>query len=190
MVPSPRKGGKPMASETPKQPEPVAETASRGGRRKIMINLGIILGIMLGEGVGVFFLARQFSGPPASAEGSEVHGLKPAEGQKAPEDTEVEVVKIRAQNEKSQQMIVYDMTVAISISEKQALDLTSLINRKKATIQDRLSRVVRSLDPQRFSEPDLATLRQQFKLELGQILGDDKAVKEVLIPSIVKYSDN
>jgi flagellar basal body-associated protein FliL len=136
-------------------------------------------------------IARHLGGgAPAAAEAHEVHGLKPDEGHKAPAETEVEVVKLRAQNEKSQQMVVYDMTVAISISEKDALNLTNTINRKKATIQDRLSRVVRSLDPQRFTEPDLATLRQQFKLELGQVLGDEKAVKEVLIPSIVKYSEN
>jgi flagellar basal body-associated protein FliL len=178
-----------MANETSTE-EAGNAVPPRGGRRKTLMNLGIILGVMLGEGVGVFFLARQFAGPPASAEGSESHGLNPNEGKKAPQDTEVEVVKLRAQNEKSQQMVVYDMTVAISISEEKALDLTSLISRKKATIQDRLSRVVRSLDPQRFSEPDLATLRQQFKLELGQILGSEKDVKEVLIPSIVKYSDD
>ena len=150
----------------------------------------MVLGIMVAEGVGVFVLARHLGGPPASAEASPVKGLDPHEGKKEPADTEVEVVKFRAQNEKSQQMVIYDITVAISIPEKDALTVTNAISRKKATIQDRLSRVVRSLDPQRFTEPDLATLRQQFKLELGQILGDEKAVKEVLIPSIVKYSDN
>jgi flagellar basal body-associated protein FliL len=159
----------------------------------MLLSIAVIVGVMLGEGVGVFILARHLGGPPAAAEGAEghdAHGLKHDEGEKAPEDTEVEVVKFRAQNEKSQQMVVYDMTVTISISEKDALSLTNTINRKKATIQDRLSRVVRALDPQRFTEPDLTTLRQQFKQELGQILGDEKAVKEVLIPSIVKYSDN
>ena len=179
-----------MAHAASNQETAISEAPARGGRRKLLINLGIIGGVMLGEGLGVFFIARQFSGSPAAAEGSQVRGLMPDEGKKAPQDTEVEVVKIRAQNEKSQQMIVYDLTVAISIPENQALDLTSLIGRRKATIQDRLSRVVRSLEPQRFSEPDLATLRQQFKLELGQILGDEKAIREVLIPSIVRYSDN
>jgi hypothetical protein len=154
------------------------------------MNAGILLGIMAAEGAGVFMLARQFSGGPAVAHAQDVHGLKPDEGKKAPQDTEVEVVKLRAQNEKSQQMVVYDMTVYITISEADALSLTSTLNRKKATIQDRLSRVVRSLDPQRFTEPDLATLRQHFKIELGQIVGNEKAVKEVLIPSIVKYSEN
>lgn len=180
-----------MASEQANQDEIVADAPSKGGgRKKLLLNLGIILGVMIAEGAGVFFFARHLGGPPATAEAGEVHGLKPEEGVKTPEDTEVEVVKFRAQNEKSQQMVVYDMTVAISIEEKDALVLTNTISRKKATIQDRLSRVVRAMDPQRFTEPDLITLRQQFKLELGQILGDEKAVKEVLIPNIVKYSDN
>jgi flagellar basal body-associated protein FliL len=170
--------------------EETAAEAPPSGRKKLMINLAILLGVMAAEGVGVFMLARHLGGPPQHAQAEEVHGLKEGEGEKAPQDTEVEVVKFRAQNEKSQQMVVYDMTVFMVISEKDALNLTNIKNRKQATIQDRLSRIVRSLDPQRFTEPDLATLRQQFKLELGEILGDEKAVKEVLIPSIVKYSDN
>lgn len=170
--------------------------ASGGGRKKLIINIAILAGIMLGEGVGVFFVAKHFAGPPAAAQAAEGgehgegQGLKPDEGKKKPEEIELEVVKLRAQNEKAQQMVVYEMTVAVGLLDKDVDVVKSVVERKKATIQDRLSRIVRALDPQRFTEPDLATLRRQFQAELGQILGDEKIVKEVLIPSIVKYSDS
>ena len=170
------------------QDEIVTTDAAGGGKKRILLMAGALVGVMLLEGVGVFLLARQFAGGPASAEAAEV-GLDPAEGTKTPVDVELEVVKLRAQNEKSQQMIVYDLTVAISVPETVQEQVSETVGRKKATIQDRLGRVVRALEPQRFSEPDLATLRDRFRHELSQILGPDCEIKEVLIPSIVKYNE-
>lgn len=176
--------------------------------------VGIIGAVMLVEGAGVFFIARQFAGGPASANAAAPVGLDEHEGSKAPRDIELEVVKIRAQNEKSQQMLVYDITVAAVFEPKtqpqpqatgekhgekpegeakegkEADGISELLARKKATLQDRFGRVVRAMDPQRFSEPDLCTLREQFKHELSQIVGEAASVREVLIPSIVRYNDN
>ena len=49
-------------------------------------------------------------------------------------------------------------------------------------------RVTRVLKPQRFTEPDLATLRDQFKAVLSEVAGEDFTVGEVLIPSIVPFT--
>lgn len=171
------------------QDEIVATDAAPGSKKKLLLMVGTVLGVMLLEGVGVFVLARQFAAGPESAQAAEV-GLDPAEGSKTPADVELDVVQLRAQNEKSQQMIVYDLTVVISVSENVAETIKETVARKKATIQDRLGRVVRSLEPQRFSEPDLATLRDRLKHELSQILGLEGELKEVLIPSIVRYNEN
>jgi len=174
--------------------------------------VGIVAGIMLAEAAGVFFIARYFAGGPASANAAAPAGLDAHEGVKAPKDVELEVVTVRAQNEKSQQMLVYDITVAAVFESKpapapaadkhgetpvaapkegaEAARIAELLARKKATLQDRFGRVVRAMDPQRFSEPDLCTLREQFQYELSQIVGEEATVREVLIPSIVRYNEN
>ncbi len=157
-------------------------------RKKNLMMAGILVGVMLLEGFGVFFLARYFGGKPQAALAADLQGLDPNGGEKAPVDLELEIVKFRAQNEKSQPAAVYEMTIAAVVGEKSQAKVAELLARKRATIQDRLSRVVRAMDPQRFSEPDLATLRQQFQYELSQIAGEEGAIKEVLIPSIVRYS--
>jgi len=180
-----------MAKQAPPPTEEAAPEAAPPPpkSRKKMVLVGIFVGVMAVEGVGVFILAKHMSPEPATAEAAAIGGLDEHGGKKAPLDTEIDVGKLRAQNEKSQQLMVYDMSIAMTVAEKDASRISEVIDHKKATIQDRLGRVVRSLDPQRFSEPDLATLRSQFKHELGQIVGDEEAVKEVLIPSIVKYND-
>lgn len=172
------------------QEEPVSETPVPSGRKKTLIMVGVVLGVMLFEGVGVFFLARHFGGAPAAAAAAEAEGLDPHGGKKAALDQEVEVVKFRAQNEKAQQPLTYEMTVAAVISEKDQARVSETLGRKKATIQDRLSRVVRAMDPQRFTEPDLATIREQFRHELSQIVGEEGAIKEVLIPSMARFNEN
>lgn len=177
-------------AQTPTIPDKDEPVETTGGRKKPLVIGGVVLAVMLIEGAGVFLLARYVGGSPQTAAAAGVEGINEQEGQKAPKDTELEVVKVRAQNERSQQLMVYEMTVAAVVSEKDAERMNELLQRKKATLQDRFSRVIRSLDPQRFTEPDLMTLRQQFKHELSQIVGDEETVKEVLLPAMTRYNEN
>jgi hypothetical protein len=168
--------------------EPAPASSSRW--RNLTIG-GVLLGVMLVEGAGVFILAKHFTRPATAT--AATTGLEGGEEGRSLREAEVEVVRLRAQNEKSQQLYVYDLIVAASVSEKNAAAVEEILQRRQATIQDRFSRVVRSLDPQRFTEPDLATLRQQFRYELSRIVGETQegeTIREVLIPSLVRYSEN
>jgi hypothetical protein len=62
--------------------------------------------------------------------------------------------------------------------------VSKVLQKRKATVQDRLARVVRAAEPERFSEPDLRTLRKQFLVELTQIMGEEGLIQEILIPAI------
>jgi flagellar basal body-associated protein FliL len=205
-----------MANDIVEEAAPSSEQpAANSGKRKNLMMGGVLLGIMLAEGGGVFMLAKHFAGPPAAAVAAPVGGLDAKAGAKASPETEVEVVRLRAQNEKSQQLRVYDITVAGVFEEKETKEakgeakgeekekegegaagakptskVAELLLKKKATLQDRFGRIVRSMDPQRFSEPDLTTLREQFKRELQQIVGEEAVVKEVLIPSITRSNED
>jgi len=153
-------------------------------KRKTLLMGGVLLGVMAVEALVVVVLVKHFGAEPASVEAAPIHGLDEAEGSKQPLDKELSVVKFRAQNEKSQRMLYYDLTVYISVPEAESERVNEIVQRKQATIQDRFSSIVRSADPQRFMEPDLATLREQFKRELSQIIGDEKVIQQVLIPSV------
>ena len=156
--------------------EPIEGTSKGSGRKKNLIVGGVLLGVMLAEGVTVAILVKSFGPEPATAEAGEgIDGLDPDEGMKALDEVEVQVARFRALNEQARQLVYYDET-----------ECKDLVERRQATIQDRLSSVVQAADPKVLMEADRATLRQQFKQELGQILGDAELIHQVLIPSLVK----
>jgi flagellar basal body-associated protein FliL len=163
------------------------------GRRKNLIFGGIFLGIMVAEGVGVALVVRYFSGGAAPAEAHQVasdHGLNPAEGEKKPEDAEVEIATFRAQNAKARQVMMYDVNVVASVSGEKQAELKAQLERKRAEILDRFISTIRAADPQILTEPDCATLRQQFRQILVEILGSEDLVKKVLIPQFNSYREN
>lgn len=167
-----------------------AEAGGGRSRRKNLIMVGILVGVMVIEGAGVFILAKHFGARPASAEAGGIDGLDPEEGQKAPKEIEVEVARFRAQNDQARQTAVYELTVYAVVLETDQEAFASMIEQKKATIQDRFSSIIRAADPQVLNEPDPATLRQSFERELSQIAEEEEMVRRVLIPSIVAYREN
>ncbi|NLE60901.1 MAG: hypothetical protein GX616_21360 [Planctomycetes bacterium] len=175
------------------QPDVQAGTevsAKSAGRKKTMIFGGIFLGIMIAEGLGVALVVRQFSGGPAKAEAQDLaaeHGLNPNEGEKKPEDVEIEVATFRAQNSQARQVVMYDVKVVVSVSSDKEADIKAQLERKRAAIGDRFISTIRAADPQVLAEPDCATLRQQFHQILVEVLGGEESVKKVLIPQFNSY---
>ena len=87
--------------------EPLEEAPKSPGRRKNMLIGGILLGVMLAEGIVVILLMKHFGPEPATAEaGQGIDGLDPTEGEKAAHQVEVEVARFRAQNEQARQLVV------------------------------------------------------------------------------------
>ena len=167
--------------------EALSQPPKRRGR---MIAIGAVLGVMVVEALVIFVLVKAFVVPqPKAAQAGEHGALNPQAGQKAPEPTEVEIVKVRAQNERSQRMLVYDLSVFAVVSSDNEPEFKQLLEKRRETIRDRFTRIVRAADPVRFQEPDLATLRAQFKQEMNQVLGKGDLVQEVLIPSIMSYGE-
>lgn len=169
-------------------PAKAAEPSRPEKKKKNVMVGGILLGVMLVEGLLVFFVARHFSGGPALAQGG-VSGLNTEEGEKARGDVEVEVARFRAQNERAQRVTIYEMSVFALVGEDQARRFRELRDARKHTIQDRFSSVIRASDPQRFIEPELGTLRERFRQLLNEIVGEEFEIRGVLIPEIVAYTD-
>ena len=182
-----------MANDKGKEqqaPESAEDAAPEPKNRGKLIAVGAILGVMILEAVVIFVLAKAFVVPKPPLAEAGVHGaLNPLAGQKAPEPVEVEIVKLRAQNDRSQRVLVYDLSIFAVVQSDKEAEFKELIEKRRETIKDRFTRIVRASDPARFLEPDLATLRAQFKNEINQVLGKADLVQEVLIPSIFSFGE-
>jgi flagellar basal body-associated protein FliL len=85
---------------------------------------------------------------------------------------------------------MYDVNVVASVSGEKQAELKAQLERKRAEILDRFISTIRAADPQILTEPDSATLRQQFRQILVEILGSEELVKKVLIPRFNSYREN
>jgi len=158
--------------------------------RKRLAAIGVILGIMGLEALVIFVLVKSFVVPaPQLAEAGQLGGLDGNAGSASGTMAEVEVASFRALNDKSPRVVIYDVTIYAVVSEEDRAVFEEVLERRKQTVRDRFVRIVRGADPAYFQEPDLATLREQFKHELSTVAGESIGIEEVLLPSIIPYSD-
>ncbi len=189
-----------MAEEQAKGQAAETAPASTGKRKQTLLMLGILLFVMAAEGGGIYFAVKTLGGGPSkvAAEGlvsptsSGGHGGAGGESETAKDaelsqDVELPVAKLRAPNMKSGRLFLYDLEVFAKTGKEKANTLKKLLEGSKATIEDRLSRVVRSADPQDLQEDGLETIRRQVKHEISQVVGDEKIVEEILIPKCTPF---
>ena len=88
---------------------------------------------------------------------------------------------------KSGRLFLYDIEVYAKTKKEKAETLKKMLESYKATIEDRLNRVVRAAEPQDLQEDGLETIRRQVKHELSQIVGDEKMIEEILIPKCTPF---
>ena len=154
-------------------------------RRKSLLLVSILGGVMLAEGVGLFFVMRMFgSGPQETLAELTQEGL--AEPQE-PAAAEVKIAQFKALNEKSGHTFVVDIELSARVPAGRQAEVESLVNLRKDTVLDRFNQLVRSADPKHLKEEDLATLRRLMTAELSGILGDEDLVDEVLITRFNKF---
>ena len=163
------------------------------GKKRRFALIGLIGGVMVVEGIAVFAATRFFSGPakveagvPGLAGGEAGEhggGAKPVVSEK-----EIVVAAFRAMNDRTGHNIIYDMKIYGRVAGDAADKVQKVLEEKKASVEDRMAKVIRAADPQFFKEPGLETLRRQIKHEVDAVLGDANAVQEILIPSLMWYS--
>jgi hypothetical protein len=173
-------------------PEEVVENEgnkkqNKNRRRNLML-AGILLGVMLIEGAGVFILVKRFGPSPAAAKGQITSGIDGASGEELPERVELEVAQLRAPNEKLG-LVLYEMNVCAVVNKPDVETCERLLEEKKWKIQDRLCGVIREADPKDLQD-NLDVVRRKFKTELAEVLGKKDMIKEILIPRIVPFSAN
>ncbi len=203
-----------MAKQAKASGQEESQGGSRGRKRVIMA--GVFASVLLGEAIGVFAIVKSFSksASPTAAQASEATASAPAEsgaghgGEKAPAtaghgvgglDTnegeaasdmaEVKIGQFRSQNRRSQQAYMLDYTVFATVAESDRGKLEQAVKSRDAEIRDRFTRILRAMEPERFSEPDLTTLRTQLKDGLAKVLGPELPIQKVLLTDFVCQTD-
>ncbi len=159
---------------------------SSGKNKKSVVVGGIIVGVMLIEGVGLYAMMKLLGSGPEQAAADE--GLV-SSGAEAGDRPEIPVVKMKVPNRLSGKTYVYDIEVAATLivpegkePEPYAKEIIKKIEKHENGIRDRLGYLVRSTKPDALDEPGLVRIRRQIKEELGKVLGDEKLFDQILLP--------
>ncbi|MBN1345957.1 MAG: hypothetical protein JXQ73_24920 [Phycisphaerae bacterium] len=164
-----------------------ADGGQGGGGKRNMVLGGILAGVMLLEGVGLYVGMKMFGAGPEQATAEE--GLVDKAQKKISERPEVPIAKLKVPNRKTGKNYLYDIEVAATIivpegktTDEFKAEITEQLKARENSIEDRLSFLIRSANPQELDEPGLVTMRRQIKAELGKIFNDEKLFDEVLLP--------
>lgn len=164
------------------QPEPPADSkqASPPAKKGRLGTIGLVGGIMLVEGVGIF-LCMKFLGtdpdPTVGMEQALAPTTKPWE-----ESREILVAKVRVLNNSGTKAMLYNVKVVVRVHHENQGKVEEFFESRKSTVEDTISRVIRSAEERHLAEPGLETLKRQVRHELGVLLGDDSLIEQVLVP--------
>lgn len=147
---------------------------------KSYATIGLISGLMLVEGVAIFAAMKFFGADPDPTAGMPQLTVTT---QPFGESKEIEIARVRVQNTNGTRPILYAASIDVKVpSKKESLITEDFLKNRRATVNDAISRIIRSADSKHLSEPGLETLKRKIRFELGALLGDENVIEEVLIP--------
>lgn len=172
----------------PEAEAPVKEGAAKK-KPKVPKVLILVLVISVVEGAGFYALSKMFGGGPQAtygAEGANGHLLEGEEAKQVPTTAEIEVLnRFRVPNDRSGRLYIYDFDVAMKVPGLRLEDAKKLVTERSREISDRIARIVRAADPPILREPELKELRTQLRQAIGEVIGDQELIVEILIPRCV-----
>lgn len=158
-------------------------------KSRVPMTLALVAVIAIVEGVGFYAATKMFGGGPQVAHGAGESGGHLLDGEEAGATSvtaEVGVLEnFKVPNDKRGRLYVYDFDVALKVPAYREADAIQLVADRRREISDRVARVVRAADPAVLHEPELKTLRMQLQHAIGEVVGDQDIIVEVLIPRCV-----
>lgn len=177
-----------MADETKNSDaKPGAETPAEPAGKKPkgkMLTFGLFGGVMIIEGLAIFFAMKTFGGQPHPVEAEQMIPTSKPES----EFMEVEVANVRVPHVTGSRTTLYAMRVVVLVRHDKIEDVKKTFEAKKWTVTDTVSRVIRQAAESEMSEPRLETLRRKMKFELDELCGAEHAIEQVLIPECMPLS--
>lgn len=171
-----------MSAEPPKsdassEAKPAAPPEKKKGK---FMTIGLVGGVMLVEGVAIFMFMKFMGTDPDPTHGME-QGME-ATSKPWEESQEIQVAQVRVPNSSGSRTLLYTVRVVVSVHHKDHDKVKVFMESRKNTIEDVISRVIRSADERHLAEPGLETVKRQIRYELGSLLGDESLIEQVLIP--------
>jgi hypothetical protein len=168
--------------------ETSAENAPPAPKKRGRLTPLLVVGaLMLGEGVGVFLLAKVLSPPPPPALAMEGGGAAGDNNNAASGDlVEVDLGECRPSNKMSGKFVTFQIRVSGLVDPKKREAVQEMIRARQARIDDAVNVVIRGAQPSELNEPGLETIRRRLKHELGGVFGDDELIHQVLIPQMLQ----
>lgn len=169
----------------PDDQEKVQEGGGKGRKRSVLIGIFVTV-LMLGEGLGIYLAMRMFEPQPVDA--AKLGGMKNPDGD-SPYGNLVEVLvgEFKAPWSKSGRTFLFEVSVAVRVSDKAKETVSKKLADNQSLISDRIVRIIRSAELHQLEEDGLETIRRQIKYALDSIVGDETAIVEVLIPRYIKF---
>ncbi|GMU36575.1 MAG: hypothetical protein KJ057_11010 [Phycisphaerae bacterium] len=177
-----------MPSERRQEAAATAPAAPKKSNLPIFILVG---GLMVIEGVGVFFVANLLGGDPVDAAAETVEAVKSEEELKwenPPDSKEAEcvVTECKPVNVLSGKVVYYSVRVSILVPREKLAGVQKMVEQHKGRIEDAVNTVIRSAESRVINEPTLQTLKRQLKGEIARILQDEEVILDVLLPELIQ----
>lgn len=150
-------------------------------QKKSYTMIGLFGGLMVVEGLAIFLCMKFLGSEPDPTLGM----MDSLQTTTAPfeESKELEVARVRVQNANGARTILYSVAISIRVHHENESMITDFLKHRRATINDSISRIIRSAQEKHLSEPGLETLKRQVHFELNSLLGGEGSmIEQVLIP--------
>ncbi len=172
-----------MADQKP-TPAPAAGAEEKAApkQKKSLATIGLVVGVMLVEGVAIFGVMKIFGSDPDPTLGMGMHQTTTNPWK---EYKEIEVARLRVENTNGTRTTLYNVRFVVTVHTTKAADFKLVLEQRKFTIEDALSRVVQQASEREMSEPGKETLKEKVRFELGKILRDTEMIQDVLIPELI-----
>ncbi|MCA9254719.1 MAG: hypothetical protein KDA33_03735 [Phycisphaerales bacterium] len=165
-------------AEEPK-PETTEAGADAQAKSRKMKTLGLFGGVMLVEGLAIFFAMKFFSPEPDPTMGMDEQLM--AATQPALATKELELARVRVQNTNGERTVLYSVTANIVVPSEQETEVQTFLDNHRAAINDMLSRIIRAAEDKHLHEYGLETLKRLIRFELTKMMGEDLTIERVLI---------
>ncbi|GJM25479.1 MAG: hypothetical protein DHS20C16_18940 [Phycisphaerae bacterium] len=159
-----------------------------GGKKKLKVML-LVFGLLGLEGGGIFFATKMMYNKPEETQGAEV-SEDDKHMQTLKDQIEIALPELNAYNKRDGRLFLYNLQVTIRVHSDKKDQIEEIIGLRESTIKDRFNTVIRRADSKFLNEPELQTIRRQLQHELEDIVGDDQAIEELLIPKFFQSPAN
>ena len=161
--------------------QPQAETTETEKKKKPIMLIAMVAGLMLAEGVAVFALVSMTSAP-SSASAASLEGLDENSEEIV---EELELLKGRFQNMSTGRVWDWQTEIYLKVRKKYREHAEKILERRKAEINEGISRIFRRAQHAQLKEPGLDSISRQVNAYVLEVFGTDPASGEPYIERAV-----